>query len=197
MHIGNIYVIILWKWFEMTNSEFDSKVAIWREYIYKSILFKVRFNGNLADDLTQQTFIKAYNYLKSNRINSGAYKSWLYSIAMRVIIDDFRKNNNIDIVDCKSFHDNEDLHDEYFLEEDFSNKLVDNIISKDIIYSSLEELKKQNNLSYDILLDVVDNLEYSEIAQKNNMPINTVKTKVFRARKFLNDYLKKKNLSVV
>src|SRR3989338_11330794 len=57
--------------------------------------FHYRLVGNRfeAEDLAQETFLKAYNKLDSLK-EQEKVKSWLYSIARNVTIDFFRKNKN-------------------------------------------------------------------------------------------------------
>jgi len=61
---------------------------------YDSLVYRVCFryfkNQEIAEDLTQETFLKAYNKLSS--LESGAkFKSWLVRIATRICTDCYRK----------------------------------------------------------------------------------------------------------
>lgn len=178
----------------MTNLEFENKIEPLRSYIYSVICKKVKYDGFLAEDLTQKTFIKAFVYFKNHPIRDASYKTLLFKIVDHVVIDHYKKTKTLNLIlDMKP--DCEEKEYEYIIENDFSSSLVDNLFEKDIIKESLEELKKQNHQIYETLIDAIDDIPYNDIALKNNIPLNTVKTRVHRARKFLQKYLELKNIN--
>lgn len=63
-------------------------------------------NQTLAEDLTQETFIKVYLNLETyNKKNGATFKTWIYTIAKNVLMDYYRKknilNNAEDLLDHK------------------------------------------------------------------------------------------------
>lgn len=180
----------------MTHVEFDTHIVSQRDYIFNVINRKVKFDSALAEDLTQKTLIKAYIYFSKYEIRTATYKTLLFRIADCMVIDHYKKNkfeNNIVNFTNLSL----DLNPEDFLsQDDFSKEYVDNSHLNDIIESSIEELKKNNYQLYKVFIEAIDEKEYSEISNSENIPINTVKTRVFRSRKFLQKYLESKNISI-
>lgn len=183
----------------MTSSEFDSKVSSLREGLYKFILTKCKFNETLAEDLTQIVMVKAYKFLSKKDLDSHYYKSWLYTIAKNVISDHYRRDDK-DLL----FEDLLNYNDEYYnsaqdlfmVDENFETNLVDKILQTDMIKSGLEKLKHSNIDQYDILIKSIFYDDYDSIAQESGIPINTIKTRVFRARKFLSNYLESQGYSL-
>jgi RNA polymerase sigma-70 factor, ECF subfamily len=62
--------------------------------IYRYIYFVTKCKEE-AEDLTQEVFIKAYRGLAHYR-GESSYKTWLYTIARNVMIDQFRKKRKTD-----------------------------------------------------------------------------------------------------
>lgn len=183
----------------MTTSEFDSKVSSLREGLYKFILTKCKFNENLAEDLTQIVMVKAYKFLSKNDLDSNYYKSWLYTIAKNVICDYYRRHDkDILFEDLLNYNDeySNSAQDLFMVDENFETNLVDKILQTDIIKSGLEKLKQSNVDQYEILLKSIFYDDYDSVAQESGIPVNTVKTRVFRARKFLTNYLESKGLNL-
>src|SRR6185295_9966107 len=48
-------------------------------------------NGQLAEDLTSETFEKAWRRRKSYNRNLAAFSTWVFTIARRVAVDQYRK----------------------------------------------------------------------------------------------------------
>lgn len=198
--IGKIYVIIHWRWFKMTVAEFDRNISIYREPLYKFILVKCKFNETLAEDIVQITFIKAFKFLSKQDIRSETFKSWLYTIATNCLMTYYRsKNNNNYLYGDFSVNESEDGYLECFDEfktENFDDNLIDKLILEDIITNGFEELKNSRPDMYEVFMEALDGKDYNSIALDHNIPENTVKTKIFRARKFLQKYLEKKNFTL-
>ena len=180
----------------MTDFEFDNLIGSQRDFVFNVIHRKVKFDTALAEDLTQKALIKAYLYFKKYKIRTATYKTLLYRIAECMVLDYYKKNKVGNASINFSSMDQIDSLDEMLKVNDFSQEYIDNSFIYDIIKSSIEELKNKNYLLYKIFIEAIDNKEYSDIAKSENIPLNTVKTRVFRARKFLQKYLESKNISL-
>ncbi|WP_188454844.1 RNA polymerase sigma factor [Virgibacillus oceani] len=77
--------------------------ATW-ESIYRFIYFKVQ-NREEAEDITQETYIKAISHLQSGKVNPNKYIGFLKTVALNVMRDLWRKKKrrgtsvNIDLID--------------------------------------------------------------------------------------------------
>ena len=177
----------------MTNLEYETKIAPLRGYVYSIIYRKVKNDASLAEDLTQKTLIKAFKYFQNSPIRNATYKTLLNKISNHVIIDYYGKYKHLNLLNdlAPELDENESC---IFEEADFSSNHIDKMVTNDIINTSLEELKKHNYQLFETFIDAIDDVPYFDIAQKNNIPENTVKTRVFRARQFLKKYLESKNI---
>jgi RNA polymerase sigma-70 factor (ECF subfamily) len=158
--------------------------AIVKCYQRDLINFHYRFVGNRyeAEDLAQETFIKAY--LKLSSLNEQEkLKSWLFMIARNTVIDFFRKNKNRDIamedimLENIAGAANTDYH-EHFANLEVSKEL-DNCI---------DLLVKEDKAIIKLLY--YDGFSYKEISKLLNINQNTLKSRLHRARKILLEAIK-------
>ncbi len=139
-----------------------------------------------VEDLSIATFSKAFDKLKSYN-DSFAFSTWINTIATNTLIDFYRKNSQKTI----SIDDKKD--DESSTMDIIDNGLDPerNLIQKQKnkhIASLVHQLKPHYREL--IILRYLDELSYAEIAEKLNMPLGSVKAKLFRARNLLVQILK-------
>ncbi|MDR0927805.1 MAG: sigma-70 family RNA polymerase sigma factor [Ignavibacteria bacterium] len=157
-------------------------------YLIYSLIHKMVRDEDDVQDLVQETFIKAYKSLNSFSFDY-AFSSWLYKIASNSCIDFIRKKRNIVYLsqmnpDPESNEDYEIPDDSYLPDKNIINKERFEII-KNAIDSLPDKYKAIIKLRHD------EDLDYTEIADKLNMPLGTVKVNLFRARKILELQLRK------
>ena len=140
-----------------------------------------------VEDLTIATFSKAFDKLDSFD-DSFAFSTWIQTIASNTLIDFYRKkdqktisidqqkenkdSNNIDFVDSN-------LDPENYLIRKQKNKHITGVVHR--LKPHYREL---------IILRYLDEMSYGEISKKLNMPLGSVKAKLFRARDLLMQILK-------
>ena len=139
-----------------------------------------------VEDLTIATFSKAFDKLDSYD-DSFAFSTWIQTIASNTLIDFFRKKdqktisidqqkedkiNNIDVIDNS-------LDPENHLIRVQKNKHITGVVHR--LKPHYREL---------IILRYLDEMSYVEISKKLNMPLGSVKAKLFRARDLLMQILK-------
>ncbi|MBX4209440.1 RNA polymerase sigma factor [Candidatus Parcubacteria bacterium] len=129
-----------------------------------------------AEDLIQDTFVKVYKHIKTIDSTKNI-KSWIYTIATNTAYDFLRKKKREATVE---------LDDEYETKPDnasyYSVSIEDNIEKKDVA-AAIDRL----DLLYrgPIILYYKDGFSYEEIADMLSIPINTLKTRLSRAKKQL------------
>lgn len=133
-----------------------------------------------ADDILQETFLKAYHHLDSFEGKSGFY-TWLYSIARNLCIDEFRKLKN-DKNRISVPADEFELPSDSFSTENERGEIL--MLRKAI--SQLPEL-----LRLVVVMHTIDGMTYPEIAEVTGINEQTLKNRMFRARKELADRLNK------
>ena len=76
------------------NEAFDELLLRYKDRLYSYISYIVR-NNDMADDLFQETFVKAIMTLRQGRYKeNGRFYAWLTRIAHNLLIDQFRNERN-------------------------------------------------------------------------------------------------------
>lgn len=158
--------------------------------LIQSLVYKMIFNKEDVEDLTQEAFIKAFNSLhKFNR--EFAFSTWLYKIATNNCIDYLRKKKLTTFsIDKEISSEDDDLRFEIPDEEHKPDKRVMNEQRKKIIEQAIDSLPVKYKRV--IILRHKEEKDYEEIAEELNIPLGTVKAHLFRARELLNKILKDK-----
>lgn len=149
------------------------KVELWyeqyAEIIYKYILFLVK-DHQAAEDLTQETFIKAFIHSEQFK-GISEVKTWLYRIAYTTTMNYFRKKHPITTLLDISIKE-KSAEESFFEQEDL-----------DEIFNSISRLK----LSYRqvIILRKIQRLTIKETSIVINWSESKVKTTLNRALKAL------------
>lgn len=154
---------------------------------YLDNLFQLAYmrcgNRELAEDLVQDTCIKAYqSYISKNEEITNA-KSWLFRILINTHIDYTRKKqfNTIEIEDF-------DFVDKKSPSEDLER----NVFYGDL-RTALKELDKDQRVI--IYLSDINEYSYKEISELIKIPLGTVMSRLHRARQTLRKSLSKKGYS--
>ncbi|MEG1633994.1 MAG: RNA polymerase sigma factor [Rikenellaceae bacterium] len=127
-------------------------------------------NGSLADDLSQETFIKAFTSIKGFK-GIGSFRGWLFRIAYCQFIDTHR-----------TFRYDADIAEINIAYKNVGQKL-------EVLSQTLAVLSEvERNL---IILNCIEECSHSEIAKITALPLGTVKTHLARAKEKLKIYLAK------
>lgn len=162
----------------------------YREPVYYMLLKMTRSTVD-ADDLTIEAFGKAFRSLHDYS-PEHAFSTWLFRIATNNCIDFIRKQRAYTI----------SMDDGYEDEEGYVNSTVKNLASEvkspeEELMSEQQKLWVRNVVSklkphYRVLIEkrYFEEKSYEEIAEEENMPLGSVKAKLFRARALLMDIIK-------
>ena len=157
------------------------------KYQYKLQALVGRFVRDTDEvaDVTQEAFIKAYRALAKFRGESQFY-TWLYRIAINTaknyLVSKSRRpaNTDIDIEDAEQFANNEKLIDDGTPENSI---MTDELAT--IIKSALSALPE--DLRTALTLREFEGMSYEDIAAIMDCPVGTVRSRIFRAREFLDE----------
>ena len=153
--------------------------------IEKSLAIKLQSKEDV-EDLAIATFSKAFDKLESYN-GSFAFSTWIQTIANNTLIDFFRKKNQKTIsIDQEKDNDNPVIE---IIDHGLDPEL--NLIQKQKnkqIALLVQQLKPHYREL--IIMRYLDELTYAEISEKLNMPLGSVKAKLFRARDLLVQILK-------
>jgi RNA polymerase sigma-70 factor (ECF subfamily) len=139
-------------------------------------------NQEEAKDLYQETAFRALT--NRDKFNPGTnFKAWLFTIMKNIFINNYRKR-----VKSATIIDNtENL---FFLNSGSSS--IDNDAGKNMLLDELELMieKLEDSLKVPFVMHYIGH-KYQEIAEHLDLPLGTVKSRIFFARKELKDLIKK------
>lgn len=160
----------------------------YREPIYYMLL-KMTNSSVDADDLTLEAFGKAFKSL-SQYTPDYAFSTWLFRIATNNCIDFIRKKR-AKTVSIDNLYTNVDGEEVGINIPSETLDPEEKIIEKQKIIM-MREVVTRLKPHYRTLVELryFDELSYEEIAAKLDLPLGTVKAKLFRAREFLYDLMK-------
>lgn len=161
--------------------------------IYNFIFVKIR-NTAIAQDIFQETFIKVVNTLKKGNYNEeGKFLPWAMRIAHNLTIDYFRKNNKVRLI-SESSSKSKDFTI-FDLLEVKDNNIEDELVHNELI-SQMEELINHLPASQrDILnMRIYKDMSFKNIAEKENISINTALGRMRYALINIRKLIKKHNL---
>ena len=151
------------------EAAFDVLLKRHQDKLYSYILFIVH-NEDMADDLFQETFVKAIVNLRQGRYTSnGKFYAWLTRIAHNLLIDQFRIERNDILVretDTEKSEDYSLLLFDTYRENEISNEQVLTDIRR--LVAHLPEAQRQV-----IYMRFYQDMSFKEIAEATNVSINT------------------------
>ncbi|MCQ2958878.1 MAG: sigma-70 family RNA polymerase sigma factor [Bacteroidales bacterium] len=172
------------------NSAMDMLITRYHSKILGYIRHLVR-NQELAEDLCQETFIKVINSLKKNTYHDdGHFSAWLFRIAKNLIIDNYRKNTKLPTVS------NESNEVDLFNNAKFSDETIETKIVKGQISNDLKDLIRllPEEQRTTVLMRLNLDMSFKEIAEVQNISINTALGRMRYAVINLRKMIEEKNL---
>lgn len=152
-----------------TDEAFDALLERHKDRLYSYIYFIVK-NADVADDLFQETFMKAIITLQEKRyVANGKFAAWLTRIAHNLIIDQFRTERN------ESTISNDESETELFE----SNDLADRSLEMELVNEqTLKDVRRLMDHLPAAQREVVfmryyQNLSFKEISETTGVSINT------------------------
>ncbi|WP_298498614.1 sigma-70 family RNA polymerase sigma factor [uncultured Algibacter sp.] len=143
-------------------------------------------NENDAEDITIQTFSKAFDKINSFD-EKYTFKTWLITISKNIHIDLLRKEKN-SIVQVISKDDRD-----FFQVLDESPSPEDKLITEQNLAKLLRDIKKLKPHYQEVInLRYFQELSYKEISKKLNEPMSNIKVKLLRAKKLLAEIIREK-----
>ena len=161
---------------------FDLLVLKYQHKIVNLVMRYVR-DPDLALDISQEAFLKAYRALPKFRGDSAFY-TWLYRIAVNTAKNYLAAQRRrpmdveLDLQDPEQYDIHANLRELDTPEGvSLSNELNETVM--DAIQSLPDDLRTA------IVLRELDGMSYEEIAESMECPVGTVRSRIFRARDFI------------
>lgn len=159
------------------SAAFETLFNRYRDGIYKLYLTRTGGNGDDADDLLQETFIKVF--LNLDKYNTAfTFGQWIYTIARNTFIDFMRKRRDDLPINTSAGSGSgyinppscEATPEERVINRQNGTQLESHLAKMTPRYRRLIELRFFKEYSYE------------EIAAELAIPVGTVKTQIHRAR---------------
>lgn len=151
------------------NEAFDILLSRHRTRVY-SYIYHIVKNRDLADDIFQETFVKAIVTINQGRYTeTGKFPAWITRIAHNLIIDYYRQEKSENLQSCDSEY--VDILNRKELSEDtIEDSMVTEQIHKDIkrLVMALPESQREV-----LIMRYYKNMSFKEIADMTNVSINT------------------------
>ena len=153
-----------------------------------NLVYRMVDNYEDATDLTAQTFLQALRGYDNFRGQSNEY-TWLYRIAVNLCKNHYRKKermNSITVISINAGYENSDFD----IEDKQAVDPLTSISSKELqkeLMSAINTLTPE--LKESLLLRDANGLSYQEIVEVTGCTLETVKSRIFRARTILREKL--------
>jgi RNA polymerase sigma-70 factor (ECF subfamily) len=152
-----------------------------------SFLGKFLFQTQLLEDLAQETFLRAYRNIADFDVEKGAsFSSWLITIARNLAINEKAKKKRRREHPISSIKGTQDLFEES----------PQGILEKRSLYSKVQNAinRLPEKFHAAVVLSYFEELSIEEIAQIEECPVGTVKSRVFRGKQMLRQILEKEKV---
>ena len=159
----------------MTAIEFNSHLTQ-QGTALKYFALKLTMNGEDANDLVQDTFLKAIMY-KDKFKDVTNIKAWLYNIMKNTFINNYHRTTKM----RRILKDAEEVQKAPITAKISTNNADSNLKVKEIEMA----IQKLDDVYKIPFIKHIDGHKYQEISDELELPIGTIKSRIFLARKRL------------
>lgn len=162
----------------MSTVEFNNTLT---EMESNLLAFALNYTRNMEDakDLTQETMLKAIRYKDYYQPKTN-FKAWIFTIMKNIFINQYRRKVRSNMI----FDNSSDL---YLLNNSSDgNQSPYNYIADKEVNAKISILEDEYKVPFEMHFE---GYKYKEIAEKLDIPLGTVKSRIFIARKKLMESL--------
>lgn len=158
------------------DAAWELVVTTYTRKIY-NLSYRYTSRRDLAEDLTQDIFIRVYQNLKSFRMESGSLQNWILKVGRNLIIDHYRqtrryqKTGGSDELETMALEDHKLPSPLRSVEQAEATKFL-----QEGLRALSPELKEA------VILRDLEGMAYQEIAEVLSIPEGTVKSRINRGR---------------
>lgn len=158
----------------MTAVEFNYQLANLESNLAR-YAYNLTMNKEEAEDLVQETFLKAIRYRE--KFDDSNLKGWTFTIMKNTFINNYRKIAN----------QKRKVTDPMYPFADQNSEAPDSVYSAKEINKIIDKLEEGHRIPFKMH---ADGFKYKEIAERLNLNIGTVKSRIYFARQILMSALK-------
>ena len=168
------------------QQDFNEEIIPHLDALYNFGL-RLTSDPNDAEDLVQDTIVKAYRFFSSYEKGTNA-KAWLFRILKNSYINNYRKKSKkpqeVDYDEVATFY--ETIRAERTETSDLEDKMFRELIDDDLS-NALDSIPEDFRTV--VLLCDVEDFTYEEIANMLDVPIGTIRSRLHRGRNLLKTQL--------
>ena len=164
---------------EERRAGFEKEALVHLDALYRVAL---RLSGNPSDaeDLVQETMLRAYRSWERYTPGTNA-KGWLLTILRHLFINEYRRRSRhpetVDVDTIEPFALFQEVQ-----EEDPQGAFFDRIVDDEVL-RAVDQLPEAFREA--VTLSDVEGLSYEEVAKVLDVPVGTVKSRLYRGRRLL------------
>jgi RNA polymerase sigma-70 factor (ECF subfamily) len=174
----------------LSKEGYAEEALPWLDAVYRFALRLTQGDRDTAEDLVQETFVRSYRFWHTFERGTNA-KSWLFTICRNIYLNEMERprskrelpaadlDTRVESLAAASAFDANAPNGE----QAFFDGLID-----DQVVQAIDELPEDYREV--IVLSDLGDLKYSEIAEVLGIPVGTAKSRLFRARRILQNRLK-------
>jgi RNA polymerase sigma-70 factor (ECF subfamily) len=163
--------ILIRAYIDGDEAAFEKLLLLHKDKV-RNLIFLTLGDSEFVDDIIQDVFISVYHKIKEFRFESK-FTTWLYRITVNKCRDYLRKKRVRSIfTPIKDSHENIQ-----------SSAMRTDVDIPQLVRKAIERLPEK--LRIPLILRDMDGFSYSEIAEKLDCEVGTVKSRIFRARESL------------
>ncbi len=161
---------------------FDTLVRRYQRRVY-FLAIRMVTNHDAADDVAQETFIKAYNALDSFRLGCNFY-TWLYRICMNLSINHLKHGRRV-MTESRFKEEAKPLERAASGADPLDCAVMTEMGER--IETAIDSLSPKHKAVF--VLRIYEDMSYEEIAESLDISIGTVMSRLFRAREKMQEML--------
>jgi len=168
---------------DVQRKSFDAQALPHMDALFRTAL-RMTKNTNDAEDLVQETYVKAYRFWEKFEPGSNA-RAWLFKIMTNVFINEYRSKSRTPVAVNVDELDDNFLYGQLATSapaDDPEKKLFAKIFDEDV-KRAIENLPDDFRLV--VVLSFIEGFSYQEIAEIADLQLGTVKSRLHRGRKLL------------
>ena len=162
------------------RTTFETEALPQLDTVYRAALRLTSGDAAQADDLTQETMLRAFRHWSQFQPGTNV-RAWLLTILRHAFINEYRRRKRqptgVDVHEVESYAVFPEVQ-----ETDPEGRFFDQIVD-DEVQRAIDALP--DDFRETLVLCDVGGLSYQEIAEATGVPVGTVKSRLFRGRRIL------------
>ncbi len=164
---------------EERRASFEREALAHLDALYR-VALRLTGNASDAEDLVQETMLRAYRSWERYTPGTNA-KGWLLTILRHLFINEYRRRSRhpetVDVDTIEPFALFQEVQ-----EEDPQGAFFDRIVDEEVL-RAVDQLPEAFREA--VTLSDVEGLSYEEVAKVLDVPVGTVKSRLYRGRRLL------------